>query len=87
MNNPEGRPLPPKPGIEQFPQDPRREREMVPTKGTEHVDFWQGSKQTAADAGVRKARADQYADFFRRRFGRKPTDAEVAEGLGEGGQQ
>ena len=94
MSN-EGRPLPQKPGIEQFPADPRRTREMVPTKGSDVVDIFNGSPQARDAARIRQIERARLADWWKRRTGKPATEAEldemeggaraVREGLAEGG--
>jgi hypothetical protein len=82
--NNEGTPLPPKPGVEQFMPDPRRDRPFLPTKGADRVDIFNGAPQARTNDRVRQHRADQFIEFHFRKTGRAPSEQEVADFLGEG---
>lgn len=76
IERPDGTPLPAKPNntVDYRQNDARV---YAPTsKSAENVTIFE-RKQSAADDRVRKARADQYRSFFRRRHGRPATDGEV----------
>ena len=83
------KPLPPRPGVEQFPRDPRREREMTPTNSDAkfmnrfpHVD----AAKAADDARVRDAKVATFVDWHKRTKGTVPDEAAIRAFLGEDGQ-
>ena len=49
-------------------------------------DIFDGSKQTAADDRVRNVQREQFADFYRRRFGKPITEADYPENLRNAGK-
>jgi hypothetical protein len=81
MSNEEGRPLAPKPGIEQFMRDPNRTREMVPTKPQHDVDIFASKPQRADDERIRQVERARFADFYRRRHGRAINECDYPSEL------
>ncbi len=92
MSNEQGKPLPPKPGMDSFPQDPRKtDRHFVPQKdlrvpGAPDPIATQfplhARRETEKDARVREVQRQRAVDLFRRQW----PGCALPEDLREGGQ-